>query len=111
MLKAAVVSLLLALPVSAGAQSIHVIWGYTPPTSPAVSGFRLYQEGVPVCSTAVPSAQEMDCDVVLIKKITVYTLTALFADDTESPHSAPYAFDMDDRLLAPWAFGGNRMND
>jgi len=96
--------LLLALPVSAGAQSIHVSWGYTPPTAPAVSGFRLYQEGVPVCATSIPSAHEMDCDVVLVKRITTYTLTALFADNTESPHSAPYAFDMAGRLLAPWAF-------
>jgi len=105
MLKAAIVSLLLVLPASAAATSIHVTWGYTPPTAPAVSWFRLYQEGVPVCTTAIPSAQEMDCDVVLTKKVTSYTLTALFADGTESPHSSPYAFDRDGRLLAPWAFG------
>jgi len=57
----------------------------------------------------VPSAQDMDCDVNLTQKVTVFTLTALFADGTESPHSAPYAFDKDGRLLAPWAF--NKTND
>jgi len=94
----------LLVPVLSWAQSIHVTWGYTPPTAPAVSGFRLYQEGVPVCVMAIPSAQEMDCDVVLTKQVTVYTLTAMFSDGTESPHSAPYAFDMNGKLLAPWAF-------
>lgn len=95
---------LVLIPLSVMATSIHVTWGYTPPTEPAVTGFRLYQETVPVCKTLIPSAQEMDCEVALIKKITVYTLTAIFADGTESPHSAPYAFDMDGRLLAPWVF-------
>jgi len=105
MFKAVFIAFLLGIPVSAGAQSIHVTWGYTPPTSPAVTGFRLYQEGQSVCVTLVSSAQDMDCDVLLTKKITSFTLTAIFSDSTESPHSAPYAFDMDGRLLAPWAFG------
>jgi hypothetical protein len=96
--------LLLAIPAMAEAQSIHVTWGYTPPFEPAVSGFRLYQEGQPVCMIASAQAQEMDCKVTLVKKVTTYTLTAMFVDGTESPHSAPYAFDMDGRLLAPWGF-------
>jgi hypothetical protein len=96
--------IVLLVPVLSWAQSIHVTWGYTPPMAPAVSGFKLYQEGKPVCVTLVPSAQDMDCEVTLTQKVTVYTLTAIFADGTESPHSAPYAFDTEGRLLAPWAF-------
>lgn len=104
MIKALVVIVLLVIATPAMATSIHVTWGYTPPMSPAVSGFRLYQEGLPVCRTEDPNAQEMDCEVLLVKKITSYTLTALFIDGTESPHSAPYSFDMNGRLLAPWGF-------
>jgi hypothetical protein len=104
MLRVAAIVAMLMLPVSAWGTSIHVTWGYTPPTAPAVAGFRLYQEGVPACTTMVPAAQDMDCDVTLVKQVTVYTLTALFADGTESPHSAPYAFDKEGRFLAPWAF-------
>jgi len=33
-----------------------------------------------------------DCDVVLIKETTAFTLTAIFSDNTESPHSAPFLF-------------------
>lgn len=99
-----ILTVCLLFPLSALAQSIHVTWGYTPPMAPAVTGYRLYQEGTPVCVVMDPLAQETDCDVILTKQITVYTLTALFEDGTESPHSAPYAFDKEGRLLAPWAF-------
>ena len=99
-----VLLLLLLLPTLVEATSIHVTWGYTPPMEPAVSGFKLYQEGVPVCVTHYSVAQEMDCDVTLVKQVTTYTLTAMFVDGTESPHSAPYAFDIEGRLLAPWGF-------
>lgn len=74
------------------AQSIHVEWGYTPPTEPAVTGFKLYQEGVAVCSTQDPNATAMDCNVTLTATTTNFTLTATFNDSTESPHSAPFAF-------------------
>jgi len=86
------------------ATSIHVTWGYTPPTAPAVSGFQLYQEGVPVCKTNISTAESMYCNITLVKKVTQFTLTALFVDKTESPHSVPYAYDNQGRLLAPWGF-------
>jgi hypothetical protein len=57
-----------------------------------------------VCYGSGPTLQEMDCEVTLTKPVTIYTLTATFADGTESPYSAPYAFDMQGRLLAPWGF-------
>jgi len=74
------------------AQSIHVEWGYTPPTTPAVTGFQLYQEGVSVCSTQDANATAMDCAVTLTAATTNFTLTATFNDGTESPHSAPFSF-------------------
>jgi hypothetical protein len=73
-------------------RSIHAEWGYTPPSAPAVSGFKLYQEGVFVCSTNIGTASSMDCNVTITKLTTSFTLTATFVDGTESPQSAPYAF-------------------
>lgn len=73
-------------------RSIHVEWGYTPPSSPAVSGYVLYQEGVKVCTFAGAATMAGDCEVALAKETTAFTLTAAFADSTESPHSAPFLF-------------------
>ena len=74
--------------------SIEVQWGYTPPSAPAVSGFQLYQEGVKLnqCYFAGASVTSGSCTVSLSKFPTSFTLTAKFADNTESPHSAPFAF-------------------
>lgn len=77
---------------SAATQSIHVEWGYTPPSEPAVTGFKLYQEGVSACQVQDPNATAMDCEVTLTAATTNFTLTASFSDSTESPHSAPFAF-------------------
>jgi len=87
-------ALLCSLPFSASAttQSIHVEWGYTPPSEPAVTGYKLYQEGALVCETREPTATTMDCSVDLTTATTNFTLTATFSDYTESPHSAPFAF-------------------
>ena len=72
--------------------SIHVEWEYAPPVEPARTGFKLYQEGVSVCQTIDPSKRAMDCYVTLPTSMVSYTLTATFADGTESPHSTPYKF-------------------
>lgn len=82
------------LPVSslAATQTIRVEWGYTPPTSPALTGYKLYQEGTFACQSKDPKAATMDCQVSLIKDSTNFTLTAVFSDGTESPHSAPFPF-------------------
>ena len=74
------------------ATSLHVEWGYTPPSAPAVTGFKLYQEGVAVCQTMDPGATAMDCLVSLTQGTIYFTMTAAFNDSTESPHSAPFAF-------------------
>lgn len=81
-------------PTSAGAatRSIHVEWGYTPPSEPAVTGFKLYQEGVFACQTMKPTAASLDCTVSLTGATTEFTLTAVFNDGSESPHSSPFAF-------------------
>ncbi len=77
---------------AATTRTIHVEWGYTLPSTPAVTGFKLYQEGAHVCQTQEPGATAMDCTVTLIADTTNFTLTATFSDGTESPHSAPFPF-------------------
>ena len=89
--------LLCSLPVSVLAtesRSIHVEWGYTPPSEPAVTGFKLYQEGTSACQVKNAIATSMDCVVTLVKDATNFTLTAMFANGTESPHSAPFSFSL-----------------
>ena len=79
--------------VYADSRSIHVEWGYTPPTEPAVTGFRLYQEGTAVHNWEGASTIAGDATVDLTTRYTSFTLTAMFTDNTESPHSAPFLFD------------------
>jgi hypothetical protein len=73
-------------------RSIHIEWGYTKPADIAVTGFRLYQNGTRVCEFAGPDTSQGDCEVLLTRRGTEFTLTAVFADGTESPHSAPFVF-------------------
>lgn len=85
------------IPVCAWAgdtRSIHIEWGYTPPSSPVVTGFQLYQDGVKLdnCFWAGADTSSGDCTVTLTSPVTNFTLTATFSDSTESPHSAPFAF-------------------
>ena len=91
-------------------RSIHIEWGYTPPSEPAVTGFRLYQEGVAVHYWAGPDVRVGDATVDLTATITNFTLTATFADSTESPHSAPFAFNPNAPVTIKfvWLKHGNR---
>lgn len=100
-------ALCLCLPVVAAAapitQSVHVEWSYTPPSEPAVTGFKLYQEGVFACQINDAKATAMDCQVTLTAETTNFTLTATFGDGTESPHSAPFAFSLAGQPTTPLA--------
>lgn len=90
-----------AEPAAGWSRDLHVEWGYTPPVEPAVTGFRLYQQGMaePVCAFAGGDTRDGDCASTIDRRTTPFTLTATFADGTESPHSAPFAFT--DALPAP----------
>jgi len=83
----------------ADTRSIHVEWGYTPPSEPDVTGFQLYQEGVKLddCFWPGASTDAGDCMVTFSLQNSSFTLTAAFADGTESPHSAPFMYN-------PWVF-------
>ena len=84
------------LATAATTAAIHVAWSpYTPPSPLALSGFRLFREGVPVCRTTNARATAMDCTVSIAAETTPFTLTATFTNGTESPHSAPFLFKLD----------------
>ena len=72
---------------------IRVEWTkYTAPIGLTTMGFRLYQEGAPVCNFQGADAVAGDCTVNLTKLDTSFTLTATFPDNKESPQSSPYVF-------------------
>jgi hypothetical protein len=96
-----ILALLLLTSNAFGAISVNATWGYTPPSFPAVSGFKIYQEGVFVCETKNPTATSMDCMINVTKSTTNFTMTATFVDNTESPHSAVYSFTYVPVILAP----------
>lgn len=66
-------------------------WGYTPPSEPAVTGFRLYKNG----TTLIDFTGAAITSGVFNATLTIgdiFELTALFADSTESPKSATYTW-------------------
>jgi len=71
-------------------RNLTIEWGYEPPADIPHTGFKLYQDGVPVCTWSTAIVRIGSCDVTLIKKTTLFTLTATFADGGESSHSEPY---------------------
>ena len=70
-------------------RNLTVEWDYAAPADMSHTGFKLYQDGVAVCTWATAIVRIGSCDVVLVNKSTSFTLTATFPDG-ESPHSAPY---------------------
>lgn len=93
-MSALIIALILLCPswASSTPRSIHVEWEYTPPIDLEVTGFRLYQEGIRVHDWVGPDVRAGDVTVDLTTQIADFTLTAIFADGTESPRSEPFAF-------------------
>jgi len=85
----------LALAAPGWQRNLTIEWEYEPPADIEPVGFKLYQEGTAVCEWSVPTIRTGTCDVTLLKKITLFTITALFSDGGESIHSDPY-------LLIDW---------
>ena len=80
----------LALAAPGWQRNLTVEWEYTPPGDISHTGFKLYQDGAPVCTWSTAIVRIGSCDVTLVNKSTTFTLTATFADGGESSHSAPY---------------------
>ena len=96
-MKRILIALLLCLmPVAAMAapgweRNITAEWGYDAPADLVLTGFRMYQEGVAVCDFAGPDLRTGTCNILLLKRSTPFTLTAVFSSGEESPHSDAYA--------------------
>ncbi len=73
-------------------RTIIAEWQYTPPVEPAVDGFQLYNGTAKVCRFDGADTRTGMCDVLLSAPSTAFTITATFADGSESPHSAPFEF-------------------
>lgn len=52
--------------------------------------YNLYKNGVQVCSSGVPGATQMDCNIEMDATPMTFALTAVDAAGFESPQSAPY---------------------
>lgn len=89
---AIIASMLIASAAYGWDKSIHIEWGYTPPSDLKVTGFKLYQDGKEACSFLGADIRKGDCNVYLGQAVTSFTLQATFADGTASPHSAPFKF-------------------
>ena len=95
-MKKLLITLLLCLcPVAAMAapgweRSITAEWGYDAPADLVLTGFRMYQEGIVACDLPGTEARTASCGVILSKRSTPFTMTAVFQNGEESPHSEAY---------------------
>ena len=71
-------------------RTLHVEWGYAPPTDLKVSGFVLYQDGVEACAWNGADVRSGDCKTTISTSATNFTLAARFENGPESPRSAPF---------------------
>jgi hypothetical protein len=67
-------------------------WGFTPPTAPAVTAYRLYKNKVKVVDFPGATTTQGEVKDGAIVYGDSFTLTALFSDGTESPESSPYVW-------------------
>lgn len=73
---------------------IRIEWRYDfqPVSGKVLSGYKLYKEGIEVCSTTTATDTAMDCILESEPGTYSFTLTAVTLDGTESPASDPYTF-------------------
>ena len=77
---------------------IHIEWAFQ--NTDNVGGYRLYHENSVVCSTEDPDATSMSCSIDVADGESFFTLTSIFQDGTESPHSPPYSLIFSSTLKA-----------
>ncbi len=78
--------------------NIHIEWSYDyqPTNGCILAGYHLYQEDVKVCTSATPAETTMDCSFASQPGTFNFTLTAFCDDGSESPHSEPFAFTLNE---------------
>ncbi len=70
--------------------NISLCWSYEHRGDKILKGFKLYKNNVPLCTTHIPTMRNMNCSFYVNNGPAVFTLTAIFADDSESPKSTKY---------------------
>ncbi len=87
----------ISYPMIAGAAEYQVEIQYTylsPDQDLDAAGMRMYAEGTAVCTTPTPTpGTTIGCDASALRPGPYnWTMTAVYVNGEESPHSAPYAF-------------------
>jgi len=57
-----------------------------------VAGYRLYRNGMPLCESGPVEPQSMLCEIRIKSGTYGFTLAAVYTDNSESPHSVPFAY-------------------
>ena len=90
--------------IQAKEHSIHIQFHYNTSAIPGkqVVGYHLYRDGELICNTSPLGAeiQDFECSFQSPGGHFPFTLTALFSDRTESPHSAPFSLMLIDESMA-----------
>lgn len=84
--------------------SLHIQFHYNINAVPGkqVVGYNLYRDGEIICNTGLSRSeiQDFECSFQSPGGYFPFTLTALFSDRTESPHSAPFSLMLIDESMA-----------
>jgi PKD repeat protein len=70
-------------------------------TDKTVAGYRLYKDNTQVCDAAAVDPQTFTCIDSGETGTYSFTLTAVYSDGSESPHSAPFPFTFSDGTTTP----------
>lgn len=78
----------------AAERTLEIDFSFDAPVDPTkqLAGYRLYKEGVQVCTANQPSLSKMDCALLTEDGTFDFTLKAYYADNTESLPSPAYPF-------------------
>jgi len=83
--------------------SVHIQFHYNTSAVPdkQVFGYNLYKDGSEVCTVRhiESEVQDFECSFESSGGSSSFTLTALFYDRTESPHSAPFSLFLVDESM------------
>jgi len=90
--------------IQAKEYSLHIQFHYNINAIPGkqVVGYNLYKDGEIICNTSLSRVeiQDFECSFQSPGGDFPFTLTALFSDRTESPHSSPFSLMLIDESMA-----------
>lgn len=83
-----------AMTFGAAERNLEIDFSFDPPVDATkqLVGYRLYKDGVPVCTLDQPSSAKMACALLTADGTFNFTLTAYYDDKSESSPSPAYPF-------------------